>query len=140
MKLDVLQRDWNKAHLGGNVFILGSNGTLLLEGKQTGRFAVTFTSDGKTYTYHYKSVYALAERLGMIPTERPDNMDDARKAVDAILSGNSYSSICGLSDSMSYILRNTGIDCYGIEYTSDTKDEYDRTVYTYTGYKSVKPW
>jgi hypothetical protein len=60
MKLETLRRDWQNAHPGGNVWISHTNGMLAEEGKQTGKFAVTYNADGKIYTYSYKSVYALA--------------------------------------------------------------------------------
>jgi hypothetical protein len=128
MELKTLRTDWQKVHPTGNVWISCSNGELLDDGKQTGKFAVTFTSDGKIYTYQMKSVYALAERLGMIPTERPDVRTDATNAIKALQSGDTYSSICGLSDEIHHQLGGN----WWVVVGDETKDEYHRTVYHYT--------
>jgi hypothetical protein len=136
MKLETLRRDWQKAHPGGNVWISMSNGQLLDEGKQTGKFAVTYNADGKIYTYQYKSVYALAERLNMIPDGELDYWVESQNAIAAIRRGESYSSTGGLNDTIHYILaQETGKDIWATYTTS--RDEYDRELFTFTGFKEV---
>lgn len=137
MDMSTIKTLWNEKNPGGNIWIMLSNGELLDSGKQTGKFAVTYNSDGKIYTYSYKSVYKLAERLNLIPDNNLDYMTESKKAIQAINNGESFISICGLSDTMRYLLGNNPIDKKDVHIESDDyeKDIYDRPRWIYKGYE-----
>lgn len=132
MKINVLRSAWQQAHTGGNVWIVLSSGELADDGKQTGKFAVTYAQDGKIYTYQYKSVYKLAERLHMIPQDSTDIRLESEQAIIALQAGRSYTSLGGLSDTIRFYLRERTGKEYTCHVDSSTKDEYDRTLYVYS--------
>jgi hypothetical protein len=136
MKLEILRRDWQKAHPGGNVWISYANGSLAEEGKQTGKFAVTYSTGGKVYTYAYKSVYALAERLNMIPANDFDYWVESRNAIAAIRRGEHYLTICGLMDTMRHILGQETGKGFRVLYTT-SYDEYGRQLFDIYGLEEV---
>jgi hypothetical protein len=137
MKLETLRKDWQEAHPGGNVWISLSNGQLLEGGKQTGKFAVTYNADGKIYTYAYKSVYSLAERLNMIPSGDIDYWVESRKAIAALRRGETFDTLGGLMDTMRHLLFQETGKGFSIRYTSNTRDEYDRVIFHIYGMEEV---
>jgi len=137
MELKNLRSLWQIKNPSGNIWIIDSNGNLFDEGRQTGKFAVTYKSDGKIYTYSYKSIYKLAERLQMIPDNNLDYWIESRKAIEAMNQGKSFISICGLSDTIRYILGNNDTDKkdVSVEYKAIGLDIYDRQQYEFISYK-----
>jgi hypothetical protein len=135
MEMSVIKSLWNAKNPGGNIWITDSAGHLFDNGKQTGKFAVTYKADSKIYTYAYKSVYKLAERLNLIPDNNLDYWVEAEKAISAMDNGESFISICGLHDTISHIItEKTGKYCHLIAEDYD-KDIYDRSQWIFKGYK-----
>jgi hypothetical protein len=131
MELSTLRRLWQEKHPEGNVWILTSNGGLVDSGKQTGKFQITFSNnDSKPYVYKAISVYKLAERLSLIPVPEIDYWVESHNCINALNEGKSFSTICGIYDTIRS-LDNGKSFSNGLK-INESKDEYDRTVYTYS--------
>lgn len=135
MKLNTLSQAWQAKNPGGNIWIMDSNGQLSDSGKQTGKFAVTYNQDGKIYTYTYKSVYKLAERLNMIPDSNLDYWQESVKAIESMDNGIEFISICGLSDTIRHIITEKTGQYPSLIHSDAGLDEWDRPLYKFTSYK-----
>jgi hypothetical protein len=130
MEMSVLRELWKAKNPDGNIWI--SDGLKLLEsGKQTGKFAVKYNQDGKIYNYSASSVYKLAERFNLIPDSNINYFEESRKAIRSMLSGKSFSTIAGLHDTIRHICESE-FNCYIDFKSTESKDIYDRVVYTFT--------
>ena len=130
MKLETLRSLWHIDHPGGNIWYTDAAGNLSdvsLKGK---KYAVNFVEDGKLYTYTSSSVYALAERLDLIPESKHDYNSEAHEAISAILVGGTYKSTAALTDTIKHICRTDGIDLW-VKSVDAGLDEYDRSVFEF---------
>lgn len=148
MELSVLRELWKAKNPNGNIWILYPDGGMEDSGKQTGKFGITYTQDGKVYAYKAPSVYKLAERFNLIPESNIDIWEESRKAIQALLNNQEFSSLGGLSDTIRHLAENE-FSCYIDFSIEESKDKYDRRVYTfkmikkydsYTEYAKIKGW
>ena len=130
MKMSVLRELWQVKNPSGNIWIIDSSGSLFEEGRQTGKFGITYNQDGKIYKYSASSVYSLAERFNLIPQSNIDVWQESREAIKAMLNNQEFSTIAGLSDTIRHICEKE-FGCYLNFQISESNDQYDRTVLTY---------
>jgi hypothetical protein len=135
MEMSTIKSLWQDKNPGGNIWISESNGQLRDSGKQTGKFGVTYSSDGKIYTYSFKSVYKLAERLNLIPDNNLDYMTESKKAIQAMNNGESFISICGLHDTIAYLVGRQDGKTVIVEAEEIENDIYGRRQWKFMGYK-----
>jgi len=127
MKMSVLRELWQVKNPEGNIWIIDASGKLLEEGRQTGKFGVTYNRDSKIYSYGASSVYKMAERFNLIPVSNIDYFQESRNAIKAMLENQEFSTIAGLTDTIRHICE-TEFNCYLDFSTTESSDQYDRTV------------
>jgi len=119
MRLETLQQLWRQKYPGGAIS----------RGARAGQFAVSYRDDGhRPYIYRSRSVYALAERLELIPDV--DIMQEARETALFLAQYPSaaYRAHAGLIDTMRALHPAQGAR---YEYRAAGLDEYDRNMSEY---------
>ena len=130
MKMSVLRELWQVKNPSGNIWIIDHSGSLFEEGRQTGKFGVTYNQNSKIYSYGASSVYKMAERFNLIPVSNIDYFQESRNAIKAMLNNQEFSTIAGLSDTIRHICESE-FNCYLDFQILESADQYDRTVLTY---------
>ena|SRR5258706_2694540 len=137
MKLIILNKLFQAQYPDGKIFAHSKNG-ILSDETTSGltSFDVQYKQDGKLYSFKgFKSVYSIAMKLNLIPESNLDYMTESQKAIEAMNKGDSFVSICGLHDTIKFLLNKVYdgkfIDLNAGDYT---KDEYDRPQWIFNGY------
>jgi len=96
MRLTVLNREWKKLHATGAI-VREKNG-----------FLVQFQVEHRGYHYSERTVFALAERLEVIP--RCDVRQTVREIVNALSIGDDIVAVAGMSDNIRHYVHDRGYE------------------------------
>jgi len=114
MRLATLDREWKKLYPTGAIV------------RDDTGFLVWFKTGHRGYHYSERTVYALAERLDMIP--QYDVMETVHMIVDVLRSGSDIVTIAGQSDNIRHY-------CHDRDFTFDEEiageDEFGRALGRY---------
>lgn len=127
MKLETLAKAWNEK----------TTGTIFVDAYQPSAFQVSYKDGGKCYAHKCKSVYKLAEKLGMIPLQKHDLENwnaytESAEIITALESGKTIMTTSPIVDTVRYMLQqkynNTDKQVTLITTTNEYKDEWDRII------------